>query len=584
MFASRAIAITFIVLLCSLCVLAQTPPQAAATSEPAGPPNTGSITGRAVDENGQPLKDVTVQIGATGSNDYQIISTNREGQFQVNGLAAMDYSIAAWLPSYLFTGAKSSRATNTYRIGDRVTLTFSKGGVLTGKVITANGDPVVMVTVRVQMVRDPEGRAIPNGYAETRLTDDRGIYRVYGLRAGTYVVSAGGPGRAAGTYLETAFQFDVPTCAPSSTRETAAEIGVRLGEEVSDVDIRYRGEQGRVISGDVVVPPNSHRGFAVILTAGGKAEGQYAETFYQVENKRSFVFKGVADGEYSLIAQSYSPEDEMAVSEAKQVSVQGIDVTGINLTTKLLGSVSGRVVVEEKKLAECTNKEHPLSTETSVFAWEKDAEAAKQIQQFIRSRGEPVRPDERGNFLLRNLAPGAYYFGSSLKARQWYVHSITFGPTTSEATKAKQFDATRVWTNVKMGDRVSGLTITLAQGGASLRGGYVLAHEERAPAGAFLYLVPAEREKANDVLRFFATPITSNSYFELNNIAPGRYWILAQMGGEDPGAAAAKVRLPHETETRVQIRREAEAAKTEIEFKPCQNVVDFNLPLKPVSQ
>ena len=41
-----------------------------------------------------------------------------------------------------------------------------------------------------------------------------------------------------------------------------------------------------------------------------------------------------------------------------------------------------------------------------------------------------------------------------------------------------------------------------------------------------------------------------------------------------------KLRLPDSTEMRSALRRAAEAAKNEIEFKPCQNVVDFRLPFK----
>jgi hypothetical protein len=40
------------------------------------------------------------------------------------------------------------------------------------------------------------------------------------------------------------------------------------------------------------------------------------------------------------------------------------------------------------------------------------------------------------------------------------------------------------------------------------------------------------------------------------------------------------MRVPDETETRARLRRDAEAAKMEIEFKPCQSVTDFKLPLK----
>lgn len=576
MVASRALAITFIVALCSLCVLAQSAPQAAPTPETGGPV-TGSITGQVVDENGQPVKGATVHIGAIGGNVGRTVMTDRQGEFQVDGLASVEYGLLATMPSYFpDTERRSSRP---YRIGDRVTLWLIKGGVVTGKVTDANGDPVVMVNVRAQMVRTPDGRSA-NGWIEVRPTDDRGIYRIYGLLAGTYVISAGGPGRSTPVSSESVFEFDVPTYAPSSTRETAAEISVRLGEEAANIDIRYRGEQGRIISGDVTVPAKSHRSFSVRFVTDGES-GQYAETFYRSEDKASFAFKGVADGVYTLIAQSYDPEGEAAVSELKPVSVQGTDATGIKLTTKLLGSVSGRVVLEETRVAQCTNRENPLSTETSVFAWYRDDNAAKQIPQFVGSK-EPARPNNKGDFRLRNLAPGAYYFGPSLRAKQWYVDSITFGsPATNAATKSKQVDATRVWTDVNYGDRLSGLTIALTQGGVTLRGELSLPPGERAPEGSVLFLAPVEREKANDVLRFFTTPIERNGSFELNNIAPGRYWVLAQMGGENSIATSQKVRLPHETETRAQIRREAEAAKNEIEFKPCQNIVDFRLPLKP---
>lgn len=579
MFPAKAIGITFILALTSLCVPAQTPPQAAASPESSGPPSAGSITGQVVDENGQPLKGVTVQLRAEGSNEARTVGTDREGQFQINGLAPLAYTIYLSMPAY-FTDY--GRGPVRYHIGDRVALKMVKGGVVTGKVIDANGDPVVMVGVHAKMVRDAYGRPL-EGWVETRATDDRGTYRIYGLREGTYVVYAGGPGRLRGFNTESVFEFDVPTYAPSSTRETASEITVRLGEEVADVDIRYRSEQGRVISGDVTVPIKSHRSSTVMLTKGGAA-GQYADMFRNSDDKLSFVLKGVADGDYSLVAQSFDDAGETAISDSRQVTMQGADVTGIQLSPKLLGSVSGRVVLEETKIAACTDKENPLSTETSVFAWPRDEEAAKQIQQYIRSQ-DPARPDEKGNFLVRNLPLGSYYFSPHLRARQWYVNSITFGsPATNATTKSKQVDATRVWTNVKTSERLSGLTITLAQGGATLRGQYDLVSGEPVPAGSFLYLAPAEREKATDALRFFATPIARNGVFELYNIAPGRYWVLVQMGADGSVATSAKVRLPHETETRAQIRREAEAAKTELELKPCQEIGNFRLPLKPPGQ
>jgi hypothetical protein len=38
-----------------------------------------------------------------------------------------------------------------------------------------------------------------------------------------------------------------------------------------------------------------------------------------------------------------------------------------------------------------------------------------------------------------------------------------------------------------------------------------------------------------------------------------------------------KLRLPDAAAQRAKLRAEAEAAKREIEFKPCQNVIDYQL-------
>jgi hypothetical protein len=83
-------------------------------------------------------------------------------------------------------------------------------------------------------------------------TDDRGIYRIYGLLPGAYLVSAGGGGNFYALFNP--YEHDVPTYAPSSTRDNASEISVTSGEE-TNVDIRYRGEPGYTISGTTAQSP-----------------------------------------------------------------------------------------------------------------------------------------------------------------------------------------------------------------------------------------------------------------------------------------------------------------------------------------
>src|SRR5687767_12955907 len=194
----------------------QTP---AAKPESSGPPVTGSITGRVVDETGQALPHAMVSIRAAGAaRREQVVGTDREGVFRISGLEAVAYMLSVSMPSYIIAPRdpdSTPTAVRTYKIGDNATFTLVKGGVITGSVFNANGEPLVGVNVRVQMIRDTNGRLLRTGYRNEVTTDDRGIYRIYSLPSGTYVVTAGGsPLHSSGNF--SAFETDASTYAPSS--------------------------------------------------------------------------------------------------------------------------------------------------------------------------------------------------------------------------------------------------------------------------------------------------------------------------------------------------------------------------------
>ena len=86
-----------------------------------------------------------------------------------------------------------------------------------------------------------------------------------------------------------------------------------------------------------------------------------------------------------------------------------------------------------------------------------------------------------------------------------------------------------------------------------------------------VYLVPAERERADDVLRFFTAVAGADGKLEMSSVAPGRYWVLVT----SEVVSLNKLRSPDAGELRLKLRREAEAAKSELELKPCQNVTNF---------
>ena len=111
-----------------------------------------------------------------------------------------------------------------------------------------------------------------------------------------------------------------------------------------------------------------------------------------------------------------------------------------------------------------------------------------------------------------------------------------------------------------------------------MRGQITRAEGQTLPEKLSVYLVPAEAGQSEEVLRYFAAQVNTEGYFWLNNVVPGRYWMLAQPGTDDTRNEVSKIRLPDAAETRSSLRHAAEQRKTEIELKPCQDVT-FRLPL-----
>jgi hypothetical protein len=497
--------------------------------------------------------------------------TDSDGNFRMNNLAAAVYVVSASYPAYVAPPYDPLEPGNYHRIGESVRLELVRGGVITGTVTNAAGEPVISVRVRAQMVRDSRGGdPLPFAFRE-QSTDDRGIYRIFGLTPGTYVVFAGGGG-SQGFQLNP-YGLDVPTYAPSSTRDTAAEVNVHGGEE-ANADIRYRGEQGRTISGTVKV--GSPNAATITLTQAG-SRGMPAGATFQYPGMPGFSFMGVGDGEYEVVAQEVSTAQttlfpDLSISEAKRVTVKGADVTGLELTTKPLARVSGRVALEPSKAAECQNKRGPLFVETLVVLHPPEKET-REIFPNLRMIGASSTVDEKGGFLMRNVVPGKYLIEPRFYARYWYLDSVSTGA-------AQKTDAAGNWTTIKFGDQLTNVTVTLAEGAASLRGRLTAETGAEVPSGLVVYLMPADRERALDVLRFFVAPVNADGTFAFNNLPPGRYFTSTKT--LDPQTATMnKLRLPEAAEARAKLRRAAETQKSTLELKPCQNLTDYKLAAKP---
>ena len=197
----------------------------------------------------------------------------------------------------------------------------------------------------------------------------------------------------------------------------------------------------------------------------------------------------------------------------------------------------------------------------------------KEDMLTLRFLASSASPDANGAFQIRNLVPGKYQFEPRFYARYWYLQSIA---TATGTPKPQKLDAAANWTTVKSGEQLSNLNITLAQGAATVHG-KVPATDGASPPTVIVYLIPNERDKVDDVLRYFATDVDADGTFTFNNLPPGKYLALTQSTVEPQIATLAKLRQPDATTARAKLRRTAETKKSEIELKPCENLADYQI-------
>jgi hypothetical protein len=426
-----------------------------------------------------------------------------------------------------------------------------------------------------------------------RTTDDRGAYRIYGLPAGAYLISAGGPIRFGGFYPG-AFDTDTPTFSPSATRDTASEIIVRSGEEAT-ADIQYRGEPGHSISGAVAGGPQPQTQMSIassITLIDVRDRSTVMGTSASSSNNYSFGIYGIPDGEYELYAtQSLLPGRDFLRSSARRVTVHGADVTGISLALAPLASIEGHLVVESDPKAGCGKRRDSAAQETIIFARRYEPETkpagnatsktsppAEVPLSLTNSVSESV-PDAKRTFTMKNLESGQYRIDPRAPASGWFVRSIATGPAQTVAGRNASLAVARDGVNLRSGEHLTGLTVTIAEGAAGLRGRISVAEGQQLPGRMSVYLVPIERDSIENVLRFFESRAEPDGSFLIGNIAPGRYWIIAWPVEENESGVAKSIR--RDPALRAKALREAEALQKEIPFKPCEQATDYVLAYAP---
>ena len=179
---------------------------------------------------------------------------------------------------------------------------------------------------------------------------------------------------------------------------------------------------------------------------------------------------------------------------------------------------------------------------------------------------------------MPRLEAARHHIEARMPSEDWYIRRMTLPPD-APATQPK--DAARNGVTVKTGERVAGMNITLAEGAAGMRGRVLPATEgARIPAALRLHLIPAEKESAEETLRFVEVAVESDGTFALTNLAPGKYWVLARPSADEASTDNSPRPMAWDGDGRKQLRKEGEAANVALELQPCQRLTDYVLRYK----
>jgi hypothetical protein len=517
-------------------------------------PQLGQISGRVLDDSGQPLAAAVVRLrfaGVTMRGSQPNATTDGEGRFVFNNLGPGNYRLL--ISERALVLPESIGAQPTYRIGDQVTLNLVKGAIITGRVTSSAGEPLVGIEVQATRVRDGNGQAAL--FIASRLTDDRGIYRIYGLPPGVYLVNTNK--HTANYYEATAFDGEAPTYYPAATRDTATEITLSQSEEAGGIDIRHRGEFGRVVSGRLtgaIASAGSGQGMTVYLRLPGTQQVIATTYVYADAARNAFIFVGVLDGEYELIARRTDGDDGGAASVPRKITVKGADVTDIELSLAPLASLSGKLALEPfspNETIKCAPARAWQATEVLLNAPRLDkAELATP----------EAAPNDKREFRLTGLDAGRYALAAQLPSPAWYLKNIM------QEAAAKR-SPVRAGIALNAGQAATGFIVTLAEGAASVRG--------RVTGGKMMrvHLIPTEDTAADDVWRYAELTLRHETNFQFAHLAPGKYWLLAQAASATPSTAP----LAYDATQRAKLRQAAVRSGKELTLTPCQQMADIQL-------
>ena len=479
----------------------------------------------------RPLRRARVTITAPTLQIPRTAITKDDGTFEFGGLPAGRYMLTAQKEAYVTMIHGAPRPARpgrpvSLKPGERRSLTVAlpRGAVITGTITDADGQPAqgVQVTASSRRIATPMGQPRYAAAVNPVPTDDRGVYRIYGLPAGEYVV-AGQPQPRAAAGMPVGEVRPMSAGVPGARGVTpspvfypgvtdvarASHVTIAAGEERTGIDMQLQYVALATVSGTAQITPGMTPPI-ITLARLGEPGGPDSVPIARPDAEGRFTFSSVRPGQYMLIARSGQAPGPVQWSNA-EVTVDGDDVLNVALSAVPAISIAGRLAFEGARAApELGSIRLPLPF------------AGQMIGTYQASLPQ-IQLEPGGRFVLSGILPGVYRFGALNQPLQgirapiggWWLKSVVVngrdildapldireGTTDAVATFADQVS------------EISG-TVKDAQGAAALD----------------LFVVVFSADRASwffNSRRVAGVRVDAEGRFAIRNLPPGDYRAVA---------------------------------------------------------
>ena len=454
-----------------------------------------ALTGEPVRHAQVTVRRIDIVPGATSS-----VATDSSGSFAVAALEPGTYRISAdhtgFIPAQLGQrGPNKPAASLVLTPGQKSTgqrINLYPQGVITGRIVDEDGEPVPNVEVQVSRLQYMAGRKQLARSAGS-MTNDLGEYRVFGLSPGRYYLNAiyraNGPVAGEGEYVSTYYPH---TADPTAAAPLEVAPGSLLGNiEIPLLRVRTVTIKGRVTSEltganiHMILSPNNPLGAISDNGRGASASPDGA-----------FEFRNVVPGTYQLIAMENTSDVGHIARMPLQVGPSNIE--GISLTIRAPVTIAGQVKVEGEMTGSISR------TSVGVRPFENRSIVVGRMPDL------PIKPDR--SFQLPDLSADHYGIVVSGLPDGFYVKSIRSAETDVQLAG---LDLT--------GGAPAPLEIVLSPNAGTLTGTVLDPKTQKPVAGGIVVLVPQDKDRRTRESFYRTSSTDLAGQFTFKSLIPGDY-------------------------------------------------------------